>query len=106
MSPPASRPGVVPSASSSSPRSPSPSVPGTDHAAVDAALERLGADGRAEPIEMPPVGISSSLIRKRVGEGRPIRWMVPDPVAALIAERGLYAADTAPAAVAPEVATG
>jgi nicotinate-nucleotide adenylyltransferase len=77
--------------------------PGTDHAAVDATLERLGADRRAAPIEMPPVGISSSLVRARVGEGRPIRWMVPDPVAALITERGLY---WAAAAEAPEVAAG
>lgn len=65
--------------------------PGTDHAAVDAALERLGAQTRALPIEMPPVAISSSLIRTRVGEGKPIRWMVPDAVADLISERGLYA---------------
>jgi nicotinate-nucleotide adenylyltransferase len=78
--------------------------PGTDRGAVDATLEQLGADRRAEPVAMPPVGISSSLIRARVGEGRPIRWMVPDPVAALIAERGLY---SSPASVAaPEVAAG
>ena len=64
--------------------------PGFDRATVDQALKRLGAR-RTEPIAMPSVGISSSLIRERVGEGRPIRWMVPDPVAELIAARGLYA---------------
>lgn len=64
--------------------------PGTDRAAVDAVLARLGAP-RAAAIAMPAVGISSSLVRARVGEGRPIRWMVPDAVADLIAERGLYA---------------
>ncbi len=64
--------------------------PGADLAAADAALARLGA-GPGERIEMPPVGISSSLVRARVGAGRPIRWIVPDAVAELIAERGLYA---------------
>jgi nicotinate-nucleotide adenylyltransferase len=65
--------------------------PGTDRAAVDAALARLGADERAEVVSMPPVGISSSLVRDRVAAEQPIRWMVPDTVAGLIAERGLYA---------------
>ncbi len=39
---------------------------------------------------MPPVGISSTLVRERVAAGRPVRWMVPEPVERLIAERGLY----------------
>ncbi len=39
---------------------------------------------------MPTVAISSSLIRRRVAVGRPIRWMVPDDVAGLIATRNLY----------------
>ncbi len=63
--------------------------PGVDGAAVDAALDRLGAR-RAAPIAMPAVGISSSLVRARVAARRPIRWMVPAAVAELIAARGLY----------------
>jgi nicotinate-nucleotide adenylyltransferase len=39
---------------------------------------------------MPQIALSSSLIRDRVAEGRPIRWMVPPTVAEMIAERGLY----------------
>jgi nicotinate-nucleotide adenylyltransferase len=39
---------------------------------------------------MPRVDVSSSLIRRRVAEGRPIRWLVPDAVARAIEERGLY----------------
>jgi len=65
--------------------------PGADRPTVDATLERLGASAPAELIEMPQVEISSSLVRRRVATGMPIRWMVPDAVAVLIAERGLYA---------------
>jgi nicotinate-nucleotide adenylyltransferase len=61
-------------------------------AAADAVLGRLGAAERAVPIEMPPVGVSSTLIRERVAAGLPIRWMVPGPVERLIEERGLYGA--------------
>jgi len=64
--------------------------PGFDLTAVDAKLARLGARGGAAPIEMPPVGISSTLVRERIAAGRPIRWMVPEPVERLIAARGLY----------------
>ena len=55
---------------------------------VDAVLERLGA--RSAAIDMPTIGVSSSGLRGRVREGRPIRHLVPDPVAELIEERGLY----------------
>ena len=41
---------------------------------------------------MPELAISSTRIRRRVAAGRPIRYLVPDPVAELIAQRGLYAA--------------
>jgi nicotinate-nucleotide adenylyltransferase len=40
--------------------------------------------------EMPPIGLSSSLIRRRVARGQPIRYMVPDGVMELIESRGLY----------------
>jgi nicotinic acid mononucleotide adenylyltransferase len=29
-------------------------------------------------------------VRERVASGKPVRWLVPPPVADLIAERGLY----------------
>jgi nicotinate-nucleotide adenylyltransferase len=66
--------------------------PGFDAAAVDGVLARLGSAREAARIEMPPVGISSTLIRERTAAGLPIRWMVPEPVERLIAERGLYGA--------------
>jgi nicotinate-nucleotide adenylyltransferase len=64
--------------------------PGTVLDEVEAALERLGASGRAEVVRMPEIGVSSTRIRRRVAQGRPIRYLVPDRVAAMIAERGLY----------------
>lgn len=41
--------------------------------------------------DMPRLDISSSAIRLRVAQGRPIRYLVPDPVAEYIAAEGLYA---------------
>ena len=58
--------------------------------AVTAALERLDAADRAEMIEMPLCGVSSTLIRDRAAAERPLRHLVPDRVAEEIAKRGLY----------------
>ena len=66
--------------------------PGVDRPAVDEVLRRLGERARTTVIEMPSIGVSSSMIRQRVAAGRPVRWLIPDPVADLIAERGLYGA--------------
>jgi nicotinate-nucleotide adenylyltransferase len=64
--------------------------PGTVLDEAEAALERLGATERADVIRMPEIGVSSTRIRRRIAQRRPIRYLVPDAVAALIAERGLY----------------
>lgn len=72
--------------------------PGADRGAVDTVLARLGDDRGALVVEMPQIGISSSLVRERVAAGRSVRWLVPEPVAGLIAQRGLYASS---AEVAP-----
>jgi nicotinate-nucleotide adenylyltransferase len=64
--------------------------PGVGLGAVDSALERLGASGRAEIIDMPLCGASSTTVRQRAREGRPLRHLVPDAVIGLIEERGLY----------------
>jgi nicotinate-nucleotide adenylyltransferase len=64
--------------------------PGVGLATVDSALDRLGASGRAEIIDMPLCGASSTTIRQRAREGKPLRHLVPDGVIRLIGERGLY----------------
>jgi nicotinate-nucleotide adenylyltransferase len=64
--------------------------PGVGMGAVRSALERLGAADRAEIIDMPLCGASSTTVRQRVREGRPLRHLVPDAVIGMISERGLY----------------
>ena len=60
--------------------------------------ERLGglrgARERVVFFTMPRLDISSSDIRRRVAEGRPVRWLVPGEVCDEIERRGLYAAAT------------
>ncbi len=48
-----------------------------------------GAD-RLVFFDMPRFDVSSSAIRRRVREGRPIRYFVPDDVARVIGARGYY----------------
>jgi len=64
---------------------------GVGRSDVEAIVERLGGTGRADFLDMPHIDVSSTMVRKRVGAGRPIRYLVPDPVVELIADRGLYA---------------
>jgi len=64
--------------------------PGVSLGAVSSALERLGAAGRVEIINMPLCGASSTTVRQRAREGKPLRHLVPDRVIELIGERGLY----------------
>ena len=60
--------------------------------------ERLGAlrgaDERIVFFTMPRLDISSSDIRRRIAERRPIRWLVPAEVCDEIERRGLYGAAT------------
>jgi len=55
------------------------------------ALAELATPRPIEFFDMPRLDISSTMIRRRVAEGRPIRHLVPDAVAERIARDGLYA---------------
>jgi nicotinate-nucleotide adenylyltransferase len=57
---------------------------------LEGVREVPGAAERIVFFEMPRLDISSSLVRARVAEGLPVRYLVPDLVAEEIAERGLY----------------
>jgi nicotinate-nucleotide adenylyltransferase len=59
------------------------------------ALDGLAGAERVVFFEMPRIDVSSSLVRRRAAEGLPVRYFVPDLVAEEIAERGLYARETA-----------
>jgi nicotinate-nucleotide adenylyltransferase len=69
-------------------------IAGRDGVDRDAIGERLaglrGVPDRIRFFHMPRIDISSSMIRRRVAEGRSIRHLVPNPVAAAIERAGLY----------------
>jgi nicotinate-nucleotide adenylyltransferase len=53
-----------------------------------------GSD-RVRFFDMPRIDVSSSLVRHRAARGEPIRYLVPDRVAAYIDSHSLYGASTA-----------
>ncbi|MGZ5342717.1 MAG: nicotinate-nucleotide adenylyltransferase [Solirubrobacterales bacterium] len=65
--------------------------PGVDQAEVEAALERVGAAGRAEMIAMPRCDTSSTMVRERAAAGEPLRGLVPEAVAEMIERERIYA---------------
>jgi nicotinate-nucleotide adenylyltransferase len=66
--------------------------PGTAKEAVTKALAGLKGGERARFFEMPSIGISSTMLRRRVQAGQPIRYFVPDGVVDYIETHGLYRA--------------
>lgn len=63
-------------------------APALDEAWLRARLP--AALGRCVFVPGPHLAISGSVIRRRVAVGRSIRYLVPDAVAAYVAEHGLY----------------
>jgi nicotinate-nucleotide adenylyltransferase len=63
---------------------------GVRRADISERLAGLAGANRIAFFDMPRLDISSSMIRRRVASGRPIRYLVPGPVADYINEAGLY----------------
>jgi nicotinate-nucleotide adenylyltransferase len=63
---------------------------GVSDADVAETMRSLGCEGRATMLEMPQFGVSSSVVRERAKQGRPLRYLVPDAVAGFIEQRGIY----------------
>jgi len=63
---------------------------GTPRARAAAALGALPGGARARFFSMPWIGVSSTMVRRRVRAGQPIRYLVPDAVAAYIDAKGMY----------------
>ncbi|HEY6395825.1 MAG TPA: nicotinate-nucleotide adenylyltransferase [Solirubrobacteraceae bacterium] len=64
--------------------------PGTSRGAVTEALAGLGGGDDAQFFAMPTIGVSSTMIRRRVRAGQPIKYLVPDEVERYIEARRLY----------------
>ncbi len=63
---------------------------GTPKAKVQSTLATLRGGDRARFFAMPRIGVSSTMVRRRVSGAQPIRYLVPDSVAAYIEEHRLY----------------
>jgi nicotinate-nucleotide adenylyltransferase len=68
---------------------------GTPRDRVLQALANVRGGERAEFFRMPRIGVSSTMIRRRVRAGQPIRYLVPESVADYIADHGLYGGQAA-----------
>ena len=60
--------------------------------AIAIKVARLRGAERVRFLEMPRIDISSTLVRRRAGAGKPIRYLVPDKVANFIGAQSLYGA--------------
>jgi len=66
--------------------------PGFDLTALDQRIQELprGCQDRIFPMEVPALAISSTDIRQRVREGRPIKYLLPEPVEYFLLKNRLY----------------
>jgi nicotinate-nucleotide adenylyltransferase len=69
--------------------------------AIGIKIGRLTGARQIRYLDMPLIQVSSSAIRRRVRQGLPIRYLVPDKVAGYITSNDLYGAGRAEEAVTP-----
>ncbi len=63
---------------------------GTPRGAVESALAGLPGGDRTHFFQMPRIGVSSTMLRRRVRADQPIRYFVCEPVREYIVRHGLY----------------
>jgi nicotinate-nucleotide adenylyltransferase len=64
--------------------------PGYDLDAARHAHEVAATRFRIEYVEVPALAISSTELRRRVGERRAVKYLTPEPVVTYISKHGLY----------------
>lgn len=64
--------------------------PGTDFSLSAVESAAPGASARIRWIQSPQIEIASSDIRRRIGEGRTVRYLLPPGVHEIIVREGLY----------------
>lgn len=69
---------------------------GTSRKAVATALDALAGGERARFFAMPTIGVSSTMVRRRVRAGQPIKYLVPDAVSRYIEGHRLYLGSEGP----------
>jgi nicotinate-nucleotide adenylyltransferase len=71
--------------------------PGIEQATPESVDARVpGASGRITVVQTPGVAMSSTELRERAAEGRSLRYLVTDAVAAYIQKHGLYGQSPTP----------
>ena len=68
---------------------------GARRAEIEERIAELEGGEKVRFFAMPRIDISSSEIRRRVRDGRPIRYLVPEDVVQYIGAQGLYRAEVA-----------
>jgi nicotinate-nucleotide adenylyltransferase len=63
---------------------------GVHREAIAVKIARLKGAARVRFLDMPALQVSSSMVRRRVARGLPVRYLVPEKVGSYIAEKGLY----------------
>jgi nicotinate-nucleotide adenylyltransferase len=63
---------------------------GVSDSEVATVMRSLGCEERTTMLEMPQFGVSSSAVRERAQQGKPLRYLVPAAVATVIEEKGTY----------------
>jgi len=64
--------------------------PGTALEGVERGLAELEGGSRTRFFQMPEIGVSSTMLRARIRDGQPTRYLLPEAVRAYAEEQGLY----------------